>query len=81
MKWHRGSPTTPGWYWYRPERWEELNEKHPRVDKHYPRCLRLVVENEGLYTERDGLALPDLTPCEWAGPIPEPTEGRNHDKR
>jgi len=79
MKWHRGSPTTPGWYWYRPQHWEWRNGEGEAFQ--YPRCLKLTGRGGELYTEQDDIAVPDLAPCEWAGPIPEPTEGRNHDKR
>ena len=71
MKWYRGSPTTPGWYWYRPHDWRERNRQKPYT---YPTIVRLHGQGGELYTQT-GFAVPDLAPCEWAGPIPEPKEG------
>ena len=73
MKWHRGSPTTPEWNWYRPLSWRERNERQKLPP--YPAMVRLHGQGGELYTQA-GFAVPDFAPCEWAGPIPGPEEDK-----
>ena len=64
MIWTTKKPTKVGWYWYRND------EGSVWIERVVRRNRRLALEGTAGY-----IYLSTRYPGQWAGPIPEPTEG------